>query len=88
MQQLSETSLTMKTALEGGGEGFDALGEKAAAARGEVQRTEQAIRRLNAADALQNLRDTDHAYTPYPMNRGSSAGKTHMRRSSWSCWNR
>ena len=63
MQQLSETSLTMKTALEGGGEGFDALGEKAAAARGEVQRTEQAIRRLNAADALQNLRDTDHAYS-------------------------
>ena len=38
MQQLSETSLTMKTALESGGEGFDALGEKAAAARGEVQR--------------------------------------------------
>ena len=37
MQQLSETSLTMKTALEGGGDGFDALGEKAAAARGEVQ---------------------------------------------------
>mgnify|MGYP007090500984 FL=1 len=36
MQQLSETSLTMKTALEGGGEGFDTLGEKAAAARGEV----------------------------------------------------
>ena len=33
MQQLSETSLTMRTALEGGGEGFDALGEKAAAAR-------------------------------------------------------
>ena len=63
MRQLSETSLTMKTALEGGGEGFDALGEKAAAARGEVQRTEQAIRRLNAADALQNLRDTDHAYS-------------------------
>ena len=28
------------------------------------------------------------AYTPYPMNRGSSAGKTHMRKSSWSCWNR
>lgn len=63
MRQLSETSLTMKTSLEGGGEGFDALGEKAAAARGEVQRTEQAIRRLNAADALQNLRDTDHAYS-------------------------
>ena len=63
MQQLSETSLTMKTALEGGGEGFDTLGEKAAAARGEVQRTEQAIRRLNAADALQNLRDTDHDYS-------------------------
>ena len=62
MQQLSETSLTMRTALEGGGEGFDALGEKAAAARGEVQRTEQAIRRLNAADALQNLRDMDRAY--------------------------
>lgn len=63
MQQLSETSLTMRTALEGGGEGFDALGERAAAARGEVQRTEQAIRRLNAADALQNLRDTDRAYS-------------------------
>ena len=62
MQQLSETSLTMKTALESSGEGFDALGEKAAAARGEVQRAEQAIRRLNAADALQSLRDTDHAY--------------------------
>ena len=63
MQQLSETSLTMRTALEGGGEGFDALGERAAAARDEVQRTEQAIRRLNAADALQNLRDTDRAHS-------------------------
>ena len=52
----------MKTALEGGGEGFDALGEKAAAARGEVQRTEQAIRKLNAADALQNLRDASNEY--------------------------
>ncbi len=62
MRILSGTSLTMKAALENGGEGFDTLGEKAAAARGEVQKTEQALRSLNAADALQNLRDTDHTY--------------------------
>lgn len=35
----------MKAALEGGGEGFDTLGEKAAAARSEMERTEQALRR-------------------------------------------
>lgn len=53
----------MKAALENGGEGFDTLGEKAAAARGEVEKTEQAIRALNAADALQNLRDDDDTYS-------------------------
>ena len=62
MAQLSGTSLSMKTALEGGGEGFETLGEKAAAARGEVERTEQAIRALNAAEALQALRDTEKTY--------------------------
>lgn len=62
MRTLSGTSLSMKAALETSGEGFDTLGEKAAAARGEVQKTEQAIRALNAADALQNLRDADNAY--------------------------
>lgn len=63
MRTLSGTSLTMKAALENGGEGFEALGEKAAAARGEVAKTEQAIRALNAADAIQNLRDADKAYS-------------------------
>lgn len=62
MRILSGTSLSMKAALEGGGEGFDTLGQKAAAARGEVEKTEQMLRSLNAADALQNLRDADHAY--------------------------
>lgn len=62
MRVLSGTSLSMKTALEGGGEGFETLGEKAAAARGEVEKTEQILRSLNAADALQNLRDTDRTY--------------------------
>lgn len=62
MAQLSGTSLSMKAALEGGGEGFDTLGEKAAAARSEMERTEQALRALNAAEALQNLRDTENAY--------------------------
>ena len=62
MTILSGTSLSMKTALEGGAEGFDTLGEKAAAARGEVEKTDQALRSLNAADALQSLRDSDNAY--------------------------
>ncbi len=62
MRILSGTSLSMKAALEGGGEGFDTLGQKAAAARGEVERTEQVLRSLNAADALQNLRDSEKAY--------------------------
>ena len=62
MTILSGTSLSMKTALEGGAEGFDTLGERAAAARGEVERTDQAIRSLNASDALQSLRDADNAY--------------------------
>ncbi|MBQ8616435.1 MAG: phage tail tape measure protein [Oscillospiraceae bacterium] len=62
METLSGTSLSMKTALEGGADGFDTLGQKAAAARGEVEKTEQALRNLNAAGALQNLRDTDNAY--------------------------
>ncbi len=62
MRTLSGTSLTMKEALENGGEGFDTLGEKAAAARGEVIKTEEALRALNATDALQNLRDADSAY--------------------------
>lgn len=62
MRVLSGTSLSMKTALEGGGEGFETLGEKAAAARGEVEKTEQILRSLNAADALQNLRDADRTY--------------------------
>ena len=63
MTILSGTSLSMKTALEGGAEGFDTLGERAAAARGEVEKTDQALRSLNAADALQNLRDADHTYS-------------------------
>ncbi len=62
MRILSGTSLSMKAALEGGGEGFDTLGQKAAAARGEVEKTEQVLRSLNAAEALQNLRDADRAY--------------------------
>ena len=62
MTQLSGTSLSMKTALEGGGEGFETLVEKAAAARGEMEKTERALRALNAADALQNLRDAENAY--------------------------
>lgn len=62
MRTLSGTSLSMKSALENGGDGFDTLGEKAAAARGEVEKTEQALRALNAADALQNLRDADNSY--------------------------
>ena len=76
MQQLSETSLSMKTALEGGGEGFDALGKRAAAARGEVQRTEQAIRKLNAADALQNLRDANDEYAEAVRAAQSQQGAT------------
>lgn len=63
MTILSGTSLSMKAALEGGAEGFDTLGERAAAARGEVERTDQAIRSLNASDALQNLCDSDNAYS-------------------------
>lgn len=62
MRILSGTSLSMKAALEGGGEGFDTLGQKAAAARGEVEKTEQVLRSLNAADALQNLRDSEKSY--------------------------
>ena len=52
MQQLSETSLTMKTALEGGGEGFDALGEKAAAARGGRPSWRSCIRDQTSSDTL------------------------------------
>ncbi|MGN0763624.1 MAG: phage tail tape measure protein, partial [Aristaeellaceae bacterium] len=63
MRTLSGTSLSMKAALENGGEGFDTLGEKAAAARGELERTEQVLRSLNAADALQNLRDDGGSYS-------------------------
>ena len=62
MQTLSGTSISMKKALENGGEGFDTLAEKAAAARGELEKTDQLLRSLNAADALQNLRDADNAY--------------------------
>ena len=62
MQTLSGTSLTMKQALENGGQGFDTLAEKAAAARGELEKTDQILRSLKAADALQNLRDADNAY--------------------------
>lgn len=62
MKTLSGTSLSMKEALEGGGEGFDTLGEKAAAARGEVEKTDQALRGLKAADALQNLRDAQQEH--------------------------
>lgn len=62
MTILSGTSLTMKAALEGGAEGFSTLGEKAAAARGEVEKADQALRSLKAADALQNLRDADMTY--------------------------
>ena len=62
MQTLCGTSLSMKEALENGGQGFDTLAEKAAAARGEVAKTEQSLRSLKAADALQNLRDVDKAY--------------------------
>ena len=62
MQTLSGTSLSMKKALENGGEGFDTLAEKAAAARGELEKTDQILRSLNAADALQNLRDADNSY--------------------------
>ena len=63
MRTLSGTSLSMKAALENGGEGFDTLGEKAAAARGELERTEQVLRSLNAAEALQNLRDDGGSYS-------------------------
>ena len=52
----------MKQALENGGQGFDTLAEKAAAARGELEKTDQTIRSLNAADALQKLRDADNSY--------------------------
>lgn len=62
MRTLSGTSLSMKTALEGGGEGFDTLAEKAEAARGELEKTDQTLRSLNAADALQRLRDADNTY--------------------------
>ena len=62
MQTLSGTSLSMKQALENGGQGFDTLAEKAAAARGELEKTDQTIRSLNAADALQKLRDADNSY--------------------------
>lgn len=62
MRILSGTSITMKAALETGSEGFVTLGERATAARGEVKKTEDAIRSLNAADALQNLRDSDNTY--------------------------
>lgn len=62
MTILSGTSLSMKAALEGGAEGFDTLGKRAAAARGEVEKTDQALRSLNAADALQSLRDADNTY--------------------------
>ena len=62
MQTLSGTSLTMKQALENGGQGFETLAEKAAAARGELEKTDQILRSLKAADALQNLRDADNAY--------------------------
>ena len=62
METLSGTSLSMKQALEGGAGGFDTLGQKAAAARSEVEKTELALRNLNAAEALQNLRDVDNAY--------------------------
>ncbi len=62
MQTLSGTSLSMKQALENGGQGFDTLKEKAAAARGELEKTDQTLRSLNAANALQNLRDADNSY--------------------------
>lgn len=62
MKTLSGTSLSMKAALENGGEGFQTLGEKAAAAREEVDKTNQALRALKAAEALQNLRDAEHEY--------------------------
>lgn len=62
MKTLSGTSLSMKTALENGGKGFDTLAEKAAAARGELEKTDQVLRSLNAAEALQSLRDSDSAY--------------------------
>ena len=62
MQALSGTSLSMKAALENGGQGFDTLAEKAAAARGELEKTDQTLRSLKAADALQNLRDADSSY--------------------------
>ena len=62
MQTLSGTSLSMKAALENGGQGFDTLAEKAAAARGELEKTDQTLRSLKAADALQNLRDADSSY--------------------------
>lgn len=62
MQTLTGTSLTMKQALENGGQGFETLAEKAAAARGELEKTDQILRSLKAADALQNLRDADNAY--------------------------
>lgn len=62
MLELSDTSLSMKKALENGAEGFDTLSQKAAVARDEMEKTELALRNLLVAQALQSLRDADNEY--------------------------
>ena len=82
MKTLSGTSLTMKQALENGGQGFDTLAEKAAAARGELEKTDQILRSLKAADAPVTVTVTmncgGHTYRaeiPVTITNGTEADK-------------